>query len=368
MKLVLIILLVLYPAMYAACFLIYHLKRRKFSPEPSADYVPKFSIIISSSGEPEDALRRKLLNTIALDYPVDRVEVILFSDGLELPGSLQPDFPRVLLINFPKLGKTECQNRCLRIARNEIIVSTDVTALLRADTLRKCGRWYGDRRVGAVSGEFKYDFEKGNPEDDYIAYEMKKKVQQSAFGLVIGYLGPFYSVRKELSEELPDFYQSDYAVPLMTAVRGAASIIDPEIVVERSLDRQVGKEYDRKRRIVAQGIATTLHFSVHNFAALFARPDLLSAILFYKLLRWLMLPYICLIGAAGLLTAPRIGAALLIIGCGAALIGRNADRSGARAKWIKAPYYAALLVSANIGALVDVLRGNVYRYWSPGSR
>lgn len=364
-----IAILLLFPAAYLAAVATAVLYRRPMPVLAKVDdHLPSVTVIIASAGESAEILREKVSDTLRLEYPRERLDIILFSDGyaLPLPDAITRHADRVMFMQFDRLGKTECQNRCVESARGEIVFFTDLTSRLAKDSLRKTVRWYADPRVGAVGGHFEYRFQGRNLEEDYLRKELRGKERQMRYGFVIGYYGPVYSVRRSVYRPMPAYYPGDLFLPIMTYLHDLYSIIDREIRSSRSLHRTMEKELPRKRRMIAQGIAATLHFLWKNRGKAGEKMDLFAALIFRKLLRWFVIPYGLLVYFSLYFFGYRLFDATVVL---LALIGSSfiLYRSGVKNAAILAPYYGLLLLLANLLAILDVLRRRSHSSWNPGA-
>jgi hypothetical protein len=364
-----LIIVLFYPAIYCFCAVAFLLARRSVGPIVRDDtFRPAVTIIIASAGEGVKTIREKIDNTLALSYRPELLEIILFSDGKPISASIEPDvYERVRFIQFEQLGKTECQNRCVALASGEIILFTDVTSMLEPDSLSLIVRWYADPRVGSVGGSFAYRFMHANVEAGYVTREIKNKLMHSRYGIVTGYFGPLYSVRKSAYPPMPAFYSADYTLPIEVSWNGLLSIMEPEARSYRTLERRMEQELARKRRIIAQGIAATLHILRGKGMGLIKRIDLFAAVLINKLLRWFLIPYGLVLYLAMLyMPAAFITVSFVGICC---LAGSLVYRRGNGQNYVLlAPYYAAVISVATLFAIFDVLRGETYTAWNPGSR
>jgi hypothetical protein len=361
--------LLIYPALYLVCFVALFLTRRPVGPITRDDaYRPGVTVIIASAGEEPNVIRTKIENTLALRYPPELLEIILFSDGRPFPAAVDRNaFPGIRFLQFDQLGKTECQNRSVALASGEVIIFTDITSLLEPDALSRLVRWYADGRVGSVGGSFDYRFSGANVEAEYVAREIRKKAGHAHYGIVTGYFGPLYSVRRAAYPVMPAFYPSDYMLPVLVARNGLSGIMDPEARSYRVLQRSMEQELVRKRRIIAQAGAATLHFLRGMGSDWRGHLDLVSAILVRKLFRWFLVPYGLILYLA-LLCYPTLFLAATAAGLGMVSLSLVYRRSGGSTTVLLAPYYGLVIAGATMLALFDVLRGETYPVWNPGSR
>ncbi len=122
-------------------------------------YFPSVSIIIAAYNE-EKHIERKLLNTLALDYPTEKMEIIVGSDGsIDRTAAIAQKFSNqgVMVFDFPENhGKTMVQNACVEAAKGEILVFTDAASFLNSNALKKLMENFADSRVGCVAGKVRY--------------------------------------------------------------------------------------------------------------------------------------------------------------------------------------------------------------------
>jgi cellulose synthase/poly-beta-1,6-N-acetylglucosamine synthase-like glycosyltransferase len=142
-----------YPAMLAVVALF--VRRKK--PEPAE--LPSVSVLIAAYNE-EAHIGRKIEQTLALDYPADKLEILVLSDGsTDRTDNIVKSFadPRVRLLRMePRRGKTSAQNRGVRESRGEISIFSDATTVYHPQALRYLACNYQDPKVGAATGRVHY--------------------------------------------------------------------------------------------------------------------------------------------------------------------------------------------------------------------
>src|SRR5262245_25773924 len=142
-----------YPALMFALSLVF---RR---PVRRADITPRVSVIIAAYNEERD-IQAKLKNTLALDYPRDRMEIIVASDcSTDQTDEIVRRFGRsgVILSRQPvRFGKTVAQHRAVKVSSGESLVFSDATTMYEPDAIRKIVRSFADPEVGCVAGQLIY--------------------------------------------------------------------------------------------------------------------------------------------------------------------------------------------------------------------
>ena len=131
--------------------------RRRKKLEPG--YCPRISVLIAAYNE-EAAIERKIRQTLALEYPVDKIEVLVLSDcSTDRTDEIVSGFgdPRVRLVRMTeRRGKTHAQNQGIKHATGEVIIFSDATAIYHSQALMYLACNYQDASVGAVSGRYQY--------------------------------------------------------------------------------------------------------------------------------------------------------------------------------------------------------------------
>jgi len=235
--------------------LLWLLARLAPRPVAAADVHPSLSVIITVRNGAA-ALARKLEQTLALPYP-GPLELLVASDGStdatdEIAASFAPRGVR-LVRNAQRGGKEAAQACAIAEAKGEILVFTDVTAEIEADSLRWIARPFADPSVGAVSSEDLVAVEGG--EGAYVRFEMALRRLESEAATIVGCSGSFFAVRREVASPWPSDLASDFRSALESARRGLRAVSEP---CARASFRAVDDpraEWHRKVRTVRRGIA-----------------------------------------------------------------------------------------------------------------
>ncbi|MEN6465274.1 MAG: glycosyltransferase family 2 protein [Syntrophaceae bacterium] len=230
---------------------------------PGPPGLPPVSIIIPVHNE-ERVIREKIENTLALDYPENRREIIIVSDGStdqtspiarEFNGRIQ--FYDLLERN----GKAAALNVGLRMAAptpGGIIVFSDASIMLARNALMKIVRKFADVRIGCISGEDK--IEGGGNEGLYGRYEMFIRNLESRSGSIVGASGCFYAQRRELCKPFPPGMAPDFFSVLATVSRGFRAVTEPSAVGFMKEPGEARASFERKVRTLLRGITTLMHF------------------------------------------------------------------------------------------------------------
>jgi len=338
---------------------------------------PVVSLIIAAHNE-EAVLREKLENSLAIDYPDKRLEIIVASDGStdateEIARSF---FERGVRLHkvLERGGKTQAQNEAVRLASGEFLVFSDANSMYEEQALKNLLRPFADAAVGCVCGELRY----ANPDGDaagkgegiYWRYEQFLKGRESALSSTLGANGSIYALRRELFEELSADIITDFIMPLRVWRRGFRVVYEPSAVAEEQSGGTFSDEFRRRTRIIARSLhgLWTERGVLNPFAHGFFAFQMFS----HKLLRWVVpLALVVALASNALLLDEvlyRVLFALQLGIYGLALLGNLFSSSLGRF----APFYVpAHFCAINAGALLGFLSfvsGRRYRVWKPTSR
>lgn len=196
-------------------------------PLRRAPIEPNVTFLITAYNE-ERNLAAKIEQTLSLDYPREKLEIIVASDGStdrtdEIARSFADRGVRLVRVEG-RVGKTETQNQAVRQARGDVIIFSDATTRYEHNAIRNIVRNYADAQVGAVSGRYEYY----NPTGASIGvgsvlfwkYENLIKRLQTRIHTITGCCGCIYSVRREAYQPLPADIISDLCEPLKVLEKG----------------------------------------------------------------------------------------------------------------------------------------------------
>jgi len=249
---------------------------------------PTVSLVVAAHDE-AGCIGEKLQNSLALDYPPDRLEVRIGSDGstdgTDAIVQAHPD-PRVHLSSAPRAGKTSVLNRCIPAARGEVVVLSDANTRIEPGALRALVRHFDDPEVGAVCGRLQlYNPTRAEYEESaYWRYESWLKALEGTQGAVVGANGGLYALRRSLFTRLPpSTIVDDFVIPLRLLDQGYRILYEPAALASEETTEDYRREFGRKARIAAG-----------NFQSLGLVPGLLSplrgfpafAFWSHKVLRW----------------------------------------------------------------------------------
>lgn len=339
----------------------------------AADYEPSVTVIISAYNEAA-VIRAKLANTVELDYPTDKLEVIAVSDASsDGTDDIVSSFgdPRVKLLRMSQRGgKTVGLNAAVKAARGDIVVFSDANAMYVCDAIRKMVRNFADAKVGAVVGESTYADGTGGAQQSeslYWKYETGIKRLETQLGSTVGGDGAIYAIRRNLYRDMRPDALSDFVNPMQIVMSGYRCIYEPEARSVEEAGDGFDVEFRRKVRIVNRA-----------WRAVWTLPALLNPLRFglfsfklisHKLLRWLMPLFMIatLVTNALILDEGPIYRwtfALQGLLYGLALLGYLARGWASLPRALAVPYYFCLVNIASARGIIDAYRGQTYTTWA----
>jgi len=336
--------------------------------------LPGVTVVIAARNE-EKHLRAKLENTLALDYPPERLEILVISDAsTDGTAAVVRSFtdPRVRLHELKERGgKAQAQNVSAGLARHDVLFFTDATTMHPPETLRRLVRGLHDPSVGCVTGRVIFKKDEGAVSrglENRFAFEMGSR---SALGDVYSLLGAqdcVYAVPRGRYVPVRPDLDGGFVGPILILERGLRTAYEPEALA--LVDRpppNLKSEFDRRSRIVLRGLRGTL--SVARLLNPVAHPRLAWALWSTRLLRWLT-PVFMLIALAAnlaLLDQPFYRWMLALQGVFYLLAGLGAllARSGRGAPaFVSLPFYFCLLAAAAAVGITRLARGEKGQVWT----
>jgi cellulose synthase/poly-beta-1,6-N-acetylglucosamine synthase-like glycosyltransferase len=221
--------------------------------------LPSLSLIITAHNE-ESRIREKLLNSLEIDYPRERLEIIVASDCStdatdDIVGSFVDRGVRLVRADARK-GKEYAQLCAIRASRGDILVFSDVATRIPPDALRLLAARFADPRVGALSSEDRFVSNDGRVvgEGAYVKYEMWLRRLESDRAGLVGLSGSFFAARREVCQNWDIYSPSDFNTALNCARQGMVAITCPQVVGIYKDVKDPGLEYRRKMRTVIRGM------------------------------------------------------------------------------------------------------------------
>lgn len=349
-------------------------KKRKVEP---TSFFPFVSVIITAYNE-EKRIKEKLKNTLALDYPRDRLQILVASDGsTDSTNAIAKEYENQgveLLAMEIRRGKENAQKEAVRKAKGEVLVFTDVATHLAPEGLGQIVSNFADPMIGSVSSEDRLIGKDRKPggEGFYVRYEMWLRKLESRVNSLVGLSGSFFAARKQVCLDFSEDMQSDFRTVLNSVKMGLRAVCDSQAIGFYLDVSNEKREFDRKVRTVMRGL--TVFFRHLEFLNAF-RYGLFSYQYFcHKLLRW-WVPFFLFIAFVSnvILAVKSFPMLLLLLGqlsfYGLAiwgLKGRGLSSSGLLV--VRIPMYFLTVNASIFIAWWKYLKGERVIMWAPSER
>ncbi len=233
------------------------------APVARGEMTPKVSFIITAYNEARQ-IEDKLLNSLQLNYPKDKLEIIVASDGStdrtdEIVKSHAAQ--GILLSRAPeRKGKEHAQKYALDQASGEILVFSDVATLLDPDGISRIVQNFSDPTVGCVSSVDRFMDVDGrlSGEGAYVRYEMWLRDLESRVYSLVGLSGSFFAARRAVCHPWAENLQSDFNTLLNAVKAGLRGVSDATSIGYYKNITDEKREFDRKVRTVLRGISVLM--------------------------------------------------------------------------------------------------------------
>lgn len=333
---------------------------------------PHVTLIVSAYNEAE-VIRAKIANSLALDYPRSKLEVLVISDCSadgtdDIVREYEGQGVRLLRMN-ERGGKTLGLNAGVPAAQGEIIIFSDANAMYHPQVVRNIVRNFADPQVGCVTGESRYNLDGATDstesENLYWRYELALKQMESRIGSLVGGDGAIYAIRKSLYRPLQAADLSDFVNPMQISLQGYRNVYEPEAVSFENGADTFDQEFRRKVRIVARAWRGLLRVRpvLNPFRFGFFTLQVFS----HKLLRWLIPVFMlgALLANFFLLHSPfylftGIVQAFFYVLAG---IGLLQSHRAEVARVFYVPYYFCLVNYASLLGILSYYRGQSFTTW-----
>jgi cellulose synthase/poly-beta-1,6-N-acetylglucosamine synthase-like glycosyltransferase len=335
-----------------------------FRKKPKKEEIfPTVSLIIPVYNE-EKVIQKKIENSLELDYPKEKLEIIVASESNDRTNEIVKNYEKngVKLFAYSgREGKQYTIYRTIPHCKGEIIVLTDANGIFEKDALIKLVRNFVDKRIGCVSGLLKYvnvlNNSFGESEGIYWKYEtLIKKLESNLFSL-LGANGSIYALRKELYQPISPYRGDDFDLPIKVILQGYGVILEPEAISKEEIYLTSLANFKRKIVIAGwhfRGTLILLKEGIKKF-----KPILCFELISHKILRWLTGYFLIFIFLTNLLLLKKPFYFLLfilqIIFYSLAILGYlNEKRGRISNKLINLIYYSFVV---NLATAIGVILG-----------
>ena len=229
-------------------------------PEVSDADLPRLSLVIAAYNE-QKHIKERVRNALDLDYPADRFEVVVASDGsTDATEDIVAAFddPRVRLIAYPeRRGKAAVLNDTIGRLTGDVVMFSDANTTTNRDAARQLAAWFADPSIGVVCGRLVLTDPRAgrNVDSLYWKYETFMKKCESKLGALLGSNGGIYAMRKSVYSPIPnDTVVDDFVIPLLARAKsGCRLVYDRDAVACEETPATITSEVHRRARIGAGG-------------------------------------------------------------------------------------------------------------------
>ena len=345
-------------------------------PHRNGNITPAVTMVMAAHNEAA-TIGAKLENVLSLDYPADRLEIVVASDGSNdaTPEIVGGYLDRgVQLLSLPRTGKAAALNAAVAAAAGDILVFSDANSMYAPGALRALVKPFADPRVGGVAGDQRYVAEGSagaiaSGEQQYWNLDRVLKMAESRSGNVISATGAIYAIRRSLFQPVPAGVTDDFFTSTGVIEQGYRLVFAPDAVAYEPVSKTGEVEFARKVRVMTRGLRgvaarrSLLNPRRHGFYAI--------QLLTHKLLRRTMVFPLALTAATSLLLWRRgrlyRAAALAhggLYGLGAAGIVLGETPLGRR-RVLMLPAFFCFVNAASLQATWNLLRGRRIDRWAP---
>lgn len=318
-------------------------------------YEPEVTLFIAAYNE-KDYVEAKMKNSLALEYPKEKLNVIWVTDGSDdgTPDLLQ-GYPNTSVYHLDaRNGKIGAMNRGMEFVKTPIVIFSDANTNLGKQSIRRIVNLFSSPKVGCVSGEKRIvdkeaDVASGAGEGLYWKYESTLKKWDAELYSVVGAAGELFAIRTELYRHVEkDTILDDFIISLRVAQDGYTIQYDPDAYAIETASANVKEELKRKIRISAGGIQSIVR--LRSLLNVFKYGTLSFQYISHRVLRWSLTP-LCLIALIPVLSILAIQEGLFTLSLytvffwlqvlfyAAALLGWFLENRETRIKLLFVPYY-----------------------------
>jgi cellulose synthase/poly-beta-1,6-N-acetylglucosamine synthase-like glycosyltransferase len=334
-------------------------RERRVAKDRAAE--PSVAVIVAAFNE-EAVIERRLENLLALDYPRDKLRIVVASDAStdrtnELVEAVSSREPRVQLLECPRGGKVAAQDRAVRETESEVVAFSDANATWAPDALRRLVANFADPEVAYVCGRLRLGAAEGsNREGLYWRYELWLRDRESRLGSITGGNGSIYALDRRDYVEVDPRWGHDLSLPYRMVQHGRRAVSEPEALAFEEPTPTNETEYARKVRMFEHCWEITLRGSLLRRLP----PGYLAQIVSHRVLRY----------SSGLLHVVLLGASVVLVRAGwpyaLTVLGQLAVLAAFAARVPIARYYV-YVTWATVQALWNYLRRGVPAAWDPAA-
>jgi len=344
------------------------LRRGGHSLPQEAAELPQVSLVVAAYLE-AGVIAGKVANTLTLDYPRDRLEVIVTCDGsTDGTPQLAREAGADIVLENPRGGKVRAQDAAVRVARGDVVAFSDANATWEPAALRRLVAAFDDPRVGYACGRVGFVNTGGTSQEAvYWRYELWLRAQESRLSSITAGNGAIYATRREAYVEVDPVMGHDLRFPFDFVKRGWRAVFQPTARATELMVPDLEGEAGRKRRMMGHGWPIVLRGGLLRFRGY---PPLYALFVFsHRLLRYAspFLHAIALVSNAGLVATGAAPKAVYVttLALQLALLAAVPLARVVRLRPLLVARYYVLTTAALALGLYDWLRHGTEAGWDP---
>jgi len=347
-----------------------------------AEYpLPTVTVMVAAYNE-EDIIEEKIENTLLLNYPKDKIQLIFITDGSsDRTQEIISGFTEVTLLHEDvRAGKMAAIKRAIPYINGEITVFTDANTFLNTEAINELVKHYQNPRVGAVAGEKRILVEEAADassagEGFYWKYESKLKKWDYALYSNVGAAGELFSIRTALYQPVEsDTIIDDHMIAMRIAEKGSIIAYEPNAYAMETASADVKEELKRKIRIAAGGIQSILRLK--KAANPFRNPVFTFQYISHRVLRWTITPFLLILvfilnTVIAVQTQSLFYQVFFVLQLGFYLLsvtGLYFERRNIRVKALFIPYYFCVMNYAVLAGIIRYYKKNQSAAWEKSKR
>lgn len=343
--------------------------------------LPTVTILIAAWNE-EEIIEEKVFNTLNLDYPKEKLQIIFITDGStdQTADKIKKYEGITLLHEDVRTGKMAAIKRAMPFVKNEILVFTDANTFLNEAAVKELVKHYQNDKVGAVAGEKRIMVEaladaSSAGEGFYWKYESKLKKWDYELYSNVGAAGELFSIRTNFYQPVEsDTIIDDHMIAMRIAENGFIIAYEPLAYAMETASANTKEELKRKIRIAAGGIQSILRLK--KAANPFHYPLLTFQYISHRVLRWTITPFLLILAFIlnilivynTNLMFYKVLLAVQVLFYTLSLLGFYFESKNIKIKAFFIPYYFCVMNYAVLAGLVRYYRKNQSAAWERSKR
>jgi hypothetical protein len=336
---------------------------RPSPPPPTAGPEPAVTLVVAAHREAA-VIADKVANARALDWPADRLEVIVACDGSPDDTAARARAAGAdVVLELPRGGKVRAQDAAVERASGALVAFSDANSLWERGALRALAARFADPRVGYACGQVRFVGEGTNQEGLYWRYEMAIRALESELASVTAGNGAIYAVRPEAYVRVDPVMGHDLSLPFTLVKRGWRAVYEPRAWATERMVPTIEGEFARKRRMMSHAWPIVLRgglLSPRGYPPLYA-----LMVASHRALRYAS-PFVHMAAmTASAVEARRSRPARAALAVQAALLAGAAAGGRVRARPLLVARYYVLTVASIAAGLWDHLRHGTPAGWAP---